>query len=390
LSAAPDIGDYERIPDSAYADDAPRKGSHNAKPADSVITPRRLALNWEEIDGRDPPEREWVIPHWLPAGHVTLLAGQGGIGKTLLAQHLGTAVALGRDYIEPITSRRVLMWAGEDDEAELWRRQIAISQHFGAPLSALTERFYLHSYAGSDITLMATAFGTLQATAMLAELIEQVRDYRAEFVILDNIARLFGGSENDRHAVTTFCALVHGACSPATVLLLGHPAKAQGSEFSGSTAWEGAVRARLYLSDQPPDTKEDDPDAPADPSVRYLSRRKANYSPLDLRRLTLTDGVLTPDRPEPARTAARVSGEFAKDIVRRAITKLAERQVFGSLSTGSHDFLPKLAKQYDLLDGVTPAQFARTMREMILGAEITKAEVGKYQNRTPRMGLVLA
>jgi hypothetical protein len=387
LSAAPDIDDYERIPDSAYEEAVPKKSSGNGSIPPAAI--RRPALNWDDMEGHEPPAREWVIPHWLPAGHVTLLAGRGGIGKTLLAQHIGTAAALGADYIEPLTGRRVLMWAGEDDEAELWRRQIAISQHFGSPLSSLTERFYLHSYAGNDITLMAPSFGALQTTSMLTQLIEQVRDYRAEFVILDNIARLFGGSENDRHAVTTFCALVHGACSPATVLLLGHPAKAQGSEFSGSTAWEGAVRARLYLSDQPPDTKEDDPDAPVDPSVRYLSRRKANYSPLDLRRLTLTDGVLIPDRPEPARTAIGVSGDFAKDIVRRAITKLAERQIHGSLSTASSTYLPKVAKQYGLLDRLALPQFGKVMREMFMAGELVSAEVGKYSNRTSKMGLVL-
>jgi hypothetical protein len=397
MNAAPNIGaeDFERMPDSAYADE-PRKpngrssAGNRADKADPVPTPRRCALNWEEMEGREPPTREWVIPHWLPAGHITLLAGRGGIGKTLLAQHIGTAAALGHDYIEPLNKRRVLMWAGEDDEAELWRRQSAISAHFREPLSALTERFFLHSYCGDDITLMAPVFGQLQTTPMLAELVQQVGDYKAEFVILDNIARLFGGSENDRHAVTTFCALVHGACAPATVLLLGHPAKAEGSEYSGSTAWEGAVRARLYLSDRPPDDAEDDEDAPADSAVRYLSRRKANYSPLDIRRLTLADGgVLIPDSAEPARAAGTVSGEFAKDIVRRAITKLAAQQVYGSLSTASHDFLPKLARQYGLLDRLPYKQFGNVMRLMLLGGEITKAEVGKYQNRTPKMGLVL-
>jgi AAA domain len=391
LSAAPDIGDYERIPDSAYAEEpAARKANGHSNGAEKPAPSRRRALNWEEMEGREPPKREWVIPHWLPAGHVTLLAGRGGIGKTLLAQHIGTAAALGLDYIEPLAKRRVLMWAGEDDEPELWRRQIAISGYLNAPLSALAERFWLHSYAGDDITLMAPVFGQLQTTAMLAELIEQVADYRAELVILDNIARLFGGSENDRHAVTTFCALVHGACAPATVLLLGHPAKAEGSEYSGSTAWEGAVRARLYLSDRPPDV-EDDEETPPDSAVRYLSRRKANYSPLDIRRFTMAEGgVLIPDAAEPpARAAGIVSGEFAKDIVRRAIRKLAERQIHGLLSTASPEYLPKMAKQYGLLDRLTIKQFGNVMREMVISAEITKAEIGKYANRTPKIGLVL-
>jgi hypothetical protein len=389
MSEAPDLEDYERIPDNAYAEEsAPHKLNGKGAANPPAVAVRRPALNWDSLDGHEPPPREWAIPLWAPAGHTTLLIGRAGIGKTILAQHIGTAAGLGESYIEPIARQRVLMWAGEDDEAELWRRQTAISAHFGSTLSALTDSFYLHSYAGADITLMAPVYGQLLATPMLGELREQVADYRAQFVILDNIARLFGGSENDRHAVTTFCAIVQGACSPAAVLLLGHPAKAEGSEFSGSTAWEGAVRARLYLSDRPPDVE--DEEAPVDSRARFLCRRKANYSALDIRRLTMNDGVLIPDQPEPRSAGpVMVSGEFAKDIVRRAITKLAAKQIYGSLSTASHDFLPKLAKQYDLLDRLSPSQFGKVMREMLLDGKIVKAEVGKYQNRTPKMGVVL-
>jgi AAA domain len=361
-------------------------GSSGSEPPPA---PRRPPISWDSLEGLDPPPREWVIPRWIPAGHTTLLAGRGGIGKTLIAQHIATALALGHEYIEPLTPRRVLMWAGEDDEAELWRRQLQISSWMGQPLSALTERFYLHSYAGADITLMAPVFGALTPTPMLTELREQVADYRAEVVILDNIARLFGGSENDRHAVTTFVALVQGACAPAGVLLLGHPAKAVGSEYSGSTAWEGAVRARLYLSDRAPDQDPADDDAPVDESVRYLARRKANYSPRDIRRLTMADGVLIPAAADPAKLT-RPSGEFVKDIVRRAARRLAERDIYGSAASRAGNFLPKLAKQYRLLETASEKAFAAGMREMILAGELVEQEIGKYGNRSPKRGLALA
>ncbi|MDA8349700.1 MAG: AAA family ATPase, partial [Pseudomonadota bacterium] len=355
----------------AWLDDAPppeeprsrANGGRAAPDAPVLIVPRRSPIDWAALQGREPPEREWIIPHWIPAGHLTLLAGRGGIGKTLIAQHIATALALGVEYIEPLEPRRVLTWAGEDDEAELWRRQIAISSWMGQPLSALAGRCTLQSYAGHDVTLLAPVYGTLTATPMLVELAEQVRDYRAEVVILDNVARLFGGSENDRHAVTQFCALVQGACAPAAVILLAHPAKAVGSEYSGSTAWEGAVRARLYLSDRQPD---EDPDesAPIDENVRYLSRRKANYSARDIRRLSLADGVLIPDAADPAQTV-RPSGELVKDIVRRAVTRLAEREIHGSASTAAQTYLPRLAKQYGLLDTATEKTFASAMRKLI-------------------------
>jgi len=359
--------------------------SENPAPPDEKPDLRRL-VKWADLLGA-PPDREWVIPFWLPAGHVTLLTGRAGIGKTMLTQHIAAALAHGSHYIEPLQPRRVLMWAGEDDVNELWRRQLGINSYLERSLADLTDRFFLHSYSGMDITLAAPVFGALQPTGMLMELREQVADYKVELVILDNIARLFGGSENDRHAVTTFIAWVQGACAPAAVLLLGHPAKAAGSEFSGSTAWEGAVRARLYLSDRPPDAPAGDEET-VDPSVRYLSRRKANYSELDLRKITIQEGVWRPATPEP-KPISRRSGEFVKDIVRRAVERLASRGLHGNSSTRSDEYLPRLAKQFSLLDSTSEKIFAGAMRELILAGELMSIEVGKYPNRSPKMGLVL-
>jgi AAA domain/Bifunctional DNA primase/polymerase, N-terminal/Primase C terminal 1 (PriCT-1) len=356
--------------------------------ASLIRVPARSPMDWAALEGQAPPPRVWIIPDWIPHSHTTLLAGRAGVGKTLIAQHIGTAIAAGVDYLAAADSRRVLMWAGEDDHRELWYRQKNICSYLNVRLGELSGRFILHSYAGSDITLAAPVFGQLTRTPMLRELHEQVCDCGVELVILDNVARLFGGNENDRHAVTTFIAWLQGACAPAAVILLGHPAKAQGSEFSGSTAWEGAVRARLYLSDRPPDARADEDEAPVDERVRYLARRKANYSPLDLRRFTLCDGVLVPDTVEPTR-AAMPSAEFARDVVRRAIQTLANRQIYGAQSTGSPNYLPRLAKQYVLLDRLGEKQFGSVMRSMIIDGAIAREPVGAYPNRTPQFGLVL-
>jgi hypothetical protein len=174
---------------------------------------------------------------------------------------------------------------------------------------------------------------------------------------------------------------------------LGHPAKAQGSEYSGSTAWEGAVRARLYLSDRPPDQDPEDEDAPLiDDQVRYLSRRKANYSALDIRRIALLDGgIFAPATTEAAKAVQPKgpAGELLKDVVRRAVQLLGARGLFGSTSSRAGNYLPKLAKQYRLLDTTTEAAFAGAMREMFMAGNLIEKEVGKYPNRAPRMGLGL-
>jgi hypothetical protein len=395
MNTTPSADDYELPPVETYLETgstAAPKSNGQAQPAGAEPgdDPRNAPLNWEDLEHKDPPSREWIVPHWIPAAHTTLLTGRGGIGKTLLAQHIGAALALGFEYIEPLDKRCVLMWAGEDDADELWRRQRRISSHMKRPLSDLAERFYLHSYVGTDITLAAPSFGSFQPTAMLAELKTQVADYKAEVVILDNAARIYGGSENDRHAVTTFLAWLQRACAPAAILLLAHPAKALGSEYSGNTAWEFAVRARLYLNDRPPEPRrQDDDDEPPDDAVRYLARRKANYSALDLRRFTMADGVLIPDALEPNRPMGRPSGEFLKDIVRRAMRTLGQRNLTAALGSRAENYLPKLAKQYDLLETASVSSFTKAMSEMVMAGELVNEKIGQYANRTPKNGLVL-
>ncbi|MDB6104074.1 MAG: putative P-loop containing nucleotide triphosphate hydrolase superfamily protein [Gammaproteobacteria bacterium] len=343
-------------------------------------------LDWATFVGREPPERQWIVPYWIPDSHVTLLAGRGGIGKSLLAQHLGTALAGGVEYMEHLTAKRVLMWASEDDADELWRRQISISSYLAVPFENLGN-FRLRSCVGCDVTLAAPIFNALGKTPMLKTLTEESKDYKAELVILDNIARVFGGNENDRHQVTTFVAWIQAACAPAAVLLLGHPAKATGSEFSGSSAWEGAVRARLYFSDRPPDQPVTEDEFDVDPTVRYLSRRKANYSELDMRKLNLHDGVLLPEQAQ-RRSGGAATGQFCRDIVLRAVQKLAEKSMYGTSSTASPSYLPRLAKQYGLLENATESAFAGAMRQMVMDGALVNGKVGAYANRTPKMGLI--
>mgnify|MGYP001616429289 FL=1 len=49
------------------------------------------------LDGTIPPPRRWIVEGLVPQGAVTMLGGDGGVGKTLLAQQLATAAVLGRD-----------------------------------------------------------------------------------------------------------------------------------------------------------------------------------------------------------------------------------------------------------------------------------------------------
>jgi RecA-family ATPase len=128
---------------------------------------------------------------------------------------------------------------------------------------------------------------------------------QAQVIILDNVAHLFTGNENDRGDVTRFVNLLNRLAGDtgAAVLLIGHPNKA-GADYSGSTAWLNAVRSQVFLHH---DRQTD---------VRTLSIGKANYARTgDAVRFLWDAGAfvreddLPPDRAKELESTIRASAD---------------------------------------------------------------------------------
>jgi hypothetical protein len=351
----------------------------------------RRPLNWPALLFQgEPPARQWAIPHWLGIGHVTLLAGPGGVGKSLLAQQIGSSLATGDAFIEkPSRAYKTLMWMGEDDHDELWRRQVQIAGRAGRDLTDYAG-LVIESYAGRNCTLAETVFGAIAGTAMLKELEEQVADYDAEVVILDNIARLFGGNENERHHVTTFVNLIAGACNrkrPTAIVLLGHPAKVEGSEWAGSTAWEAAVRSRWFFGRTLPDAAGEALET--DPDVRYLARRKSNYSALDALQMRMDPAahILTiPETPASARDRV-LHPARAEAMVLEALTELVKQGVATSDEKRNQAFLPRVMVERKMAQRTQIPALMDALYRLRSTGKVDRVQVGQYANRTPRMGL---
>ena len=349
-------------------------------------------LNWPELDGKVPPERKWALKGWIGMGHTTLMVGAGGIGKTLLAQEIGSALALGMaEFIGAIErEHRVLMWACEDDHDELWRRQVNIAQYFKRPISDFGN-FILVPRHGQENALAVRNYENISYTPLLAQLSEQANDCRADVVILDNVAQLYGAGENDRHAVTAFLNNLSGALGNRAILLLAHPSRMSGSEFSGSSAWENVARTRLYLGSHLPD-QATDPDREVNQDERYLCRRKANYSNKDWRRFTYEFGVLVPENIENSTDGgivASIREKNAERLVLDAIHKLQAMGIYGNEAQRSPQFLPKLIMDFNLGNGQTKPDITSAMRRLMSEGRIVKTSVGKNANRSDRIGFII-
>lgn len=229
----------------------------------------------------EPPARRWVVQDWIIEGAVNSLYGDGGVGKTLLAQQLACSVSLGALWLGlPTTKGAVLAVLCEDEKDELQRRHADIKAGMGHTIGNPFSDVWLWPRVGvENILLTWSNDGKPSLGTFTERLTRAVRDTRPALLILDTLADFYAANEIARAQVNYFVKVVLGGLIKTmaaedhtlTILLLGHPSdasKATGKGYSGSTAWNAAVRSRMYLS-RPEDGASDE---------RILTRGKANYA----------------------------------------------------------------------------------------------------------------
>lgn len=215
------------------------------------------------------PGLKWLVDAVVPLGAVTLLAGQGGIGKGRLLTHLATAmVDADRDHgwlnHKIATHGRVLYLTAEDDEAEVLRR---FASSCGGSLSAgVLEGVHILSLmrigglmplveAGRDGISLTQHFETL---VRLAAEIEGLR-----LLVIDPLVRFIAGDvENNPHATQTLLGPLAAlaASMDIAVIVTHHMAKARGNPkarpqdidtareaIRGSTALVDGCRSAIAL-----------------------------------------------------------------------------------------------------------------------------------------------
>jgi AAA domain len=188
-------------------------------------------------------------------------------------------------------------------------------------------------------------------------------------VILDNAAQLFAGEENMRAEVTQFCNALTSIARDfdCAVLLLGHPAKAEGSEYSGSTGWDAAVRSRLLLERR-------------DDGTSRLSKVKANYSALDELALEWRNGAFI--ALPPAQGASPETLAAIKPLIVSAIERYTQRQQSTSHVKTTRNYLVKMMKTDQLLGGLAESLVHATLNAMLDAGEVVPNQVLPWKDST--------
>lgn len=348
--------------------------------------PRALPfMRGSDFANRPIPARPWMAVYLIPDRTVTLLGGDGGTGKSLLALQLAVACATGREWIgRPVRKGAALYLSAEDDRDELHRRLAAILEAEGLNFEALGDLSLL-SLAGDD-ALLATvnrATGLMVPTPLLAALDAKAAALRPAVVVVDTAADVYGGDESNRAQVRQFVGALRGlALRHATaVVLLAHPSVAglaSGSGLSGSTAWNNSVRSRLYLSRVAEQGFEPNPDA------RVLRTMKANYSAAGSEiGLTYREGRFVAEAP-----ASRLDRMAATAKAERVFTKLLRQFTAEGRAvnpSGGANYAPKVFAEHPGAEGCTRRALLNAMNALLERGAIRVERTGPPSRQTTRL-----
>ncbi len=287
----------EPPPEATVVSEQPPLGTEDMRL--SLICPAQ----WRDVPLQ--PMR-WFAQDRIPAGDVTLYAGNGGSGKTetLVGLLVSAAAGLGDWLGCVLETGPVLFLSCEEPEENIRDRVERICKHRGIDPYSLSD-LYIHcpDLEATALVSVNGRTGTVVKSEMFKSVIEYAKMNKPACIAIDSAAAVFDGDNISRRLVRSFVGMLRKLAieTGAAVVLLDHPSvrgMADGSGTAGSVDWRNSVRSMMFLSDPDKD----------DPDVRTLEFKKSNRgkqeSKVRLRWNGLTFSTEASAQASPYRAAA--------------------------------------------------------------------------------------
>lgn len=191
---------------------------HEAKKVDPETSIDPNKINLVNVSDIEKERVEWLVPGYIPKGTITIIGGDGGLGKTSLWCNIASAISNGKpcvlqednDFMYP--HGEVIYFSGEDDTARVLRDRL---EQNGANLDNI-----------KTLPMDDDAFTSLSIGGALIEGIIEAR--RPMLVIFDPIQQFIKNADmskrNDmRHTMTSLSKL--GKKYGTTFILVMHTNK---------------------------------------------------------------------------------------------------------------------------------------------------------------------
>ncbi len=209
-----------------------------------------------------PEEVSWLFKDWIPAGKVSVIIGEPGLGKSLITLDIAARLSTGREMPtltpspEPLAPKHVLLFSMEDNVADTIRPRLEAA---GADLS----RIHLFPNGGQ------------RQFIDYRSLISLIKELSASLVIVDPLSAYLGSKHisSDQQIRELFADLaVIARHFGTTFLIVHHPNKGRSGtavmRSAGSLAVTAAARSVMLIAKDL-----------EDPSRRILALVKGNLGP---------------------------------------------------------------------------------------------------------------
>ena len=309
----------------------------------------------------DIKPRQWLVHDWIPIGQPTLLYGDGGSGKSLVAKQLCAAVAMGHHPWLGLQTRtgKSLFFTAEDDTVELHRRLADICASMRIQLSDLNN-MEIMSLVGEDASLATHTANTniLDPSPMLIQVETKIKDFKPNLVVLDTLADVFPADENQRLLARKFIGMLRAIAYQynCAILILAHPSRSglqDGSGTSGSTGWSNSVRSRIYL-------KYTDAE---NPNLRTIELKKSNYSQINSEiSVSWERGVFVPFAMHGRHSAEQEA--YLDKLFLDILDDLTMKGHTVNSKSGSN-YAPTKFSNHPLANGITKNAFKLSMKRLM-------------------------
>lgn len=349
---------------------------------------RTPVLSAGELHNVAIPPREWLIPGILLRRSVTMLSGDGGVGKSLSCLQMMVACALGVPWLGvqipcPITSFAFMC---EDEKDEIHRRLADCARHYGASLDEIGDRVRFVSRIGENNELVTFRGGGEKRTAVYESIQREIDRWGRQLIIIDTVADTFGGNENWRSQTRSFINAIRqlGFINNGGVILTAHPSRAglaDGTGISGSTGWNNSVRARVYLT-YPANIEKDEDGETYPTNERILKTMKSNYSQAGEKwRLQWRDGVFIRTDLKPKTMVEQYESD--KNVLEAAIFLVQRGQLLSATATGRSNLMT-LAKSHPSCRMMSPKAIGASQERLLEKGDLVLIDIGAKRYVRPK------
>jgi KaiC/GvpD/RAD55 family RecA-like ATPase len=217
-------------------------------------------------DFEKPDPMDWTVAGIVPEGHLTMLIGDGGTGKSFLALHMAMCIAAGRPFLRRGVKRGNVLYVDHElDEAEQKRRTYRVAEGMGLSVSSEALRQSLY-YLRPDHSL-----GTAEHQGAI---IDAVHLLNIDVIVLDSLTMGAAADVKDEADVVPIMQQIRQWPTTVGIDHVSHSTARNGraadARAYGSVFKRNAARSSLTL-------------AKADTGGYALQQEKSNFDAGDAR-----------------------------------------------------------------------------------------------------------